>query len=228
MFSQLGVEAQDRCCDPRRRRVPRQLCVVIVANHTMGQLEACAIVEDIEFGFDAEAHAVLLQQVVGESVVSRNVRLAIVVRCDRQPAHALCEFGGGLVGERQPQNSVGGHQTLMQQPGNPSRHDGRLTGTGSGSHQGRLQWCGDRSQLFATQRMAEQTGEDLAGGAHSDTSVPASTAGQATRTSHLPHLVSSGRAGNCSARIPLATWASAAVMPGREEMAGSSSSEVSA
>ncbi len=126
-----------------------------------GELEAGGVGEEPGGGLEADAQAVLLEELAGEGVVGGDARLAVLVLggdagLAEGPADALGQLAGGLVGERQAQDLLGGDLARADEPDDARGHDRGLAGAGAGHDDLRGERRGDAGRLLRGERDAEE------------------------------------------------------------------------
>ena len=135
LVAQAAEERDERREEARRVAeravsVQRQLEEVLAQeDHLLGPAEDGGSVGE------AGLEGVLAQEPVAEGVEGADLRVVVPVR--HEPVDALDHLVGGAVGEGQRQDFAGFGALLRDEPGDPSRDDGRLAGAGAGHDQQR-------------------------------------------------------------------------------------------
>ncbi len=164
-------EVADQVGDGLGERGVRAGCV---AQHLRGELEAGGVGEEAGAGLQADAQAVVLQELAGEGVVRGDARLPAgrggvgrggVGVGDAGPrqggAYALGQFTGGLVGEGETEDLLGRDRAGADEPDHAGGHHGGLAGSGTGDDHLGGGRGGDAGHLFGRERDPEELFELL-------------------------------------------------------------------
>ncbi len=185
VLGQFGVEGEQVGDEGREGAGERGVRAGGLAEHARGELVPGGVREEPGGGLQADAEAVVGEELSGEGVVggdagfARNVigvgghrrRWGVVagrrvgriddVRvgdagADEGGADALREFAGGLVGEGEAEDLLGGDLARADQPDHAGGHHRRLAGAGAGHDDLRGERRGDAGRLLRGERDAEQ------------------------------------------------------------------------
>ncbi len=172
VFGELGVEREEVFDQGRQGFGERRIGAGGGAQDAGGELEAGGVGEQAGARFEADAQAVVLEELPGEGVVGGDAGLAggpvgpggagrerVGVGdagLEQGGADALGELAGGLVGEGQPEDLFRGDLPRAHQPHHAGGHHRRLAGAGSGHDDLRGGRGGDALRLLRRERDAEE------------------------------------------------------------------------
>ncbi len=172
VLGEFGVEREQVADEVGEGARERRVGTGGLAQHARGELVAGGVGEQPGGGLQAEAQAVVGQQAAGEGVVGGDHRLAGRVGrvdgvrigdagLDQCLADAFGELTGGLVGEGQAEDLVGGDLAGADQPDHAGGHHGGLARPGSGHDHLRGGRRGDAGRLLRGERDTEELFELL-------------------------------------------------------------------
>ena len=174
MLGELGVEGEEVLHEGGQGGGERRVGAGGGAEGAGGELEAGGVGEEPGAGLQADAQAVVLEELAGEGVVGGDPRLAGGLvgggaggvgrervgvgdsGGEERGPDAFGELAGGLVRERQPEDLFGGDLAGADQPHHARGHHRGLARTGSGHDDLRGGRSGDALRLLRGERDAEE------------------------------------------------------------------------
>lgn len=167
VLGEFGVEGEQVGDEGREGPGERRVRAGGLAEHARGELVAGGVGEEPGGGLQADAEAVVGEELSGEGVVGGDAGLAGRVvgvddvgvgdaGADEGGADALGEFAGGLVGEGEAEDLLGSDLARADEPDHAGGHHRRLAGAGAGHDDLRGERRGDAGRLLRGERDAEQ------------------------------------------------------------------------